>query len=147
MTKQNHRNDQLAMIHIAKKELGLDDDTYRAVISQISNGRTQSSRDLDYGERNKILEHFKGRGWKKAAPKAAKTRPLATDDQSKKIRALWLDLHASGALRDSSENALASYVMRQTGVNALQWLNTHQASQVIEALKKWLRRVESKVTA
>jgi len=137
-----NRNNQLAMIHIAKKELGLDDDTYRDIVRLVSNGRESSAGNLDYAERNKLLDHFKARGFKNSPAKNAKTRPLATDDQSKKIRALWLELHSFGAVRNSSEAALATYVKRQTGVNALQWLNTHQASQVIEALKKWVARVE-----
>lgn len=137
-----HRNNQLAMIHIACNQLSLDEETYRSIIRMMSNGRTDSSAQLDYAERNKLLEHFKSRGFKTAPAKNAKTRPLATDDQSKKIRALWLELHSFGAVRNSSEAALATYVKRQTGVNALQWLNTQQASQVIEALKKWVARVE-----
>jgi len=137
-----HRNNQLAMIHIAKKELGLDDDTYRAVISQASNGRTNSAGDLDYAERNKLLEHLKGRGWKNKAPKPQQTRALATDDQSRKIRALWLELKELGGIENSSEAALAAFVKRLTNVNALQWLSTAQASMVIESLKKWVSRVD-----
>lgn len=140
----NNRNNQLAMIHIAKKDLGLDDDTYRDIVRLVSNGRESSAGSLDYAERRKLLEHFESRGWKNKPAKNAKTRPLATDDQSKMIRGLWIELFNLGAIANSSEAALAAFVKRQTGVNALQWLNSYQASQVIESLKKWVARVERK---
>lgn len=138
------RNNQLAMIHIARNQLSLDEETYRSIIRMMSNGRTDSSAQLDYAERNKLLDHFKARGFKTAPAKNAKTRPLATDDQSKMIRGLWIELFNLGAIANSSEASLAAFVKRQTGVNALQWLNSYQASQVIESLKKWVARVERK---
>lgn len=140
-----NRNNQLAMIHIAKKQLGLDDDTYRDIVRLVSNGRESSAGELDYAERNKLLEHFKSRGFKNAPAKNAKTRPLATDDQSKMIRGLWIELFNLDAIDNSSEAALAAFVKRQSGVNASQWLNSYQASQVIESLKKWVARVERKL--
>ena len=79
---------------------------------------------------------------RKPAAKAKTTRKLADDDQSKMIRGIWIELHHLGAVRDSSETALASYVKRMTRVSALQWLDVKQAQLVIEALKKWRQRVE-----
>jgi phage gp16-like protein len=69
-------------------------------------------------------------------------RRLADDTQSRKIRSLWLELHEDGIVLDPSEASLAAYVKRQTGVEALQWLDGKQATQVIEALKQWRKRVK-----
>lgn len=69
------------------------------------------------------------------------TRSLADDAQSKKIRALWLDMAETGIVKNPSEAALAAYVKRLTGVDTLQWLSTEQASTVIETLKKWQKRM------
>lgn len=44
-------------------------------------------------------------------------------------------------VRDASDKALRSFVQRQTGVKALEWLSTEQATAVIEALKAWHKRV------
>lgn len=66
--------------------------------------------------------------------------PLDSHPQSKKIRALWLEMAAAGVVRDSSEQALALWVKRETGISALRWLSNEQASSVIEKLKKWQRR-------
>jgi len=132
----------LAKIHVAKKQLGLDDDSYRAMLRSV--GGVESARDLSTPAANRVLRHLEDCGFKPAPKssggKTASDRPLARDEQSRKIRALWLALHAIGAVRNSSEAALAAYVKRQTGIEALQWLDGRQASQVVEALKKWEAR-------
>jgi len=71
----------------------------------------------------------------------ATDRPQAADDQSKMMRGLWLELHDLGYVRDASEAALMAWVKRETGVAALQWLNTKQAQTTIEKLKQWRQRV------
>lgn len=133
------RREELAKIHIGKKDLNLSDEIYRDILWQA--GRVESSADLDWRGRQAVLDRFKELGWKPAPARKAKApRKLAADPQSKKIRALWLELFNAGKVRDSSEAALASYVKRMTNVAALQWLSSAQASLVIEALKKWLAR-------
>lgn len=126
------RRRDLAAIHVAKKQLGMEDDTYRAMLWSI--GRVRSAGDLDFAGRRAVLDHLKACGFRN-------TRPQARDPQSRKVRALWLDLKGLGALRDASEGALASYVERVTGVKALQWLSGAQASHVIEQLKAWKKRI------
>ena len=133
------RNNELAMIHIAKQQLGMDDDTYRDMLWTVA--RVRSSAGLDWQGRKKVLDHLKARGFKVTASKTKpQSRALADDPQSKKIRELWLVLHSSGKVKNPSEAALAAFVKRLTGVEALQWLTSAQASTVIEALKKWLAR-------
>lgn len=112
----------------------MEDDTYRDMLWSVA--RVRSAGDLDHAGRKAVLDHLKACGFNRRTPTAA-------DPTSKKIRALWLRLKAGGALRDPSEKALASYVERQTGVKALQWLSSDQASTVIESLKAWGRRLEA----
>ena len=54
------RNSELAAIHCAKKELGLDDDTYRDMLWSIA--RVRSAGDLDWTGRKRVLDHLKSRG-------------------------------------------------------------------------------------
>ncbi|OLZ62767.1 regulatory protein GemA, partial [Chromobacterium violaceum] len=68
------------------------------------------------------------------------SRPLAQDEQHKKIRALWLFLYQIGVVKNPAESALAAYVKRITGRDAMQWLAGDQLEQVIESLKKWAMR-------
>lgn len=126
---------EIQLIKIAQKQLGMDDATYRAMLWSVA--RVKSSTELDFAGRKKVLDHLQACGFKRTRPLQ---RKLADDPQSKKMRALWLELHAAGKVRNPSETALAAFVKRQTGRDALQWLNGAEASRVIEELKKWLAR-------
>lgn len=132
----------IKLIHVARRELHMDDDTYRLMLAGMKglDGAT-STADLSVPKLLRVLEQLKQKGFK-VRPNTKAKRPLADDEQSKKIRALWLTLHDMGAVRDPSEAALAKYVLRMTKVAALQWLNAAQASQVIENLKQWMGRVQ-----
>lgn len=133
-TRYADQKRDIQLIHIAKQQLGMDDETYRAMLWSVA--RVKSSTELDFAGRKKVLDHLKACGFKVVR----QSRKLADDPQSKMIRALWLQLHAAGKVRNPSETALAAFVTRQTKVDALQWLSSEQASAVIEELKKWLAR-------
>ena len=125
------------LIHVARRDIGMDEETYRSVLLSITGKASASS--LGILQLEQVLAHMKKCGFKVRTNR--QLRPLAGDAQSKKIRALWLDLHQAGAVRNASEEALAAFVKRMTGIDALQWLDSGQASQVIEELKKWKNRV------
>lgn len=129
----------IKLIHVAKRDLKLDDDTYRHLLCETT--KKESTRDMSVPQLERVLATLKARGFV-VKSKQAGTRAQAKDPQSKKIRQLWLQLKMLNALNDSSEAALAAYVKCITGVAALQWLNSQQASLVIETLKKWLIRLE-----
>jgi phage gp16-like protein len=134
----------IKLIHVARRELGMDDETYRLMLANTKGlGGATSSAVLSVPKLLLVLEQLKQRGFKVRPNKKAK-RPIADDDQSKKIRALWLVLHEMGAVRDPSEAALVKFVRGMTKVAALQWLSVAQASQVIENLKQWQQRVAAK---
>lgn len=137
MQNKDKRTKLIQLIHIAKAKLGMDDATYRAILADI--GNASSSTKMTVSELEQVLEHFKKCGFK-LVPKNKVNLPLTTDPQSKKIRALWLELHNKGIVRDSSEFALAKMVKRLTGVESLKWITSDQASMVIESLKQWLNR-------
>jgi len=142
VTAAKRRLSDLAKIHIAKKDLGMDDDDYRAMLQNIAG--VGSSADLSIHGRSKVLHHLESNlGWKpKPQARKARQKITATTPVDRKIRALWLDLANAGAVRDRSEKALASYVKRQTGIDRLDWLSSKQAERVIEALKQWVARIE-----
>jgi len=144
------RQSLIRLIHVAKRDLALDDDTYRTMLLTVTG--KDSSAGLSIPQLERVLAHMKAHGFKvrhKSPPDRPRnsrhspgglSRPIAQDAQSKKIRALWLSLHDMGAVRDGSEAALAAYVKRITHIDALQWLDADQASLVIETLKKWQAR-------
>jgi len=134
-----HRNGLISKIHIARKDLGLDEIAYRACLATATGGK-ESCIDMHEGELQRVVEYFQNKGWQPKPPTKARAKQLASAPQHKKIRALWLALADAGVVRDRGEPALRSYVRRQTGVSALQWLTPEQAGSVIESLKNWCQR-------
>jgi phage gp16-like protein len=141
------------LIHVARGDLAkrrpFDEDDYRALLARTT-GKT-SCDDLDVSELEKVMKAFRALGFKvrhkkRAVGRGAKTaptgvsRPLDQWPMASKLRALWLELHAKGIVRDPSEAALAAWTRREFGVDALQWLTGEQASKAIERLKQWGKR-------
>lgn len=144
--KKDTRSADLAMIHIAKKALGLDDETYRSMLFTVAH--VNSSKELDYAGRLKILTHLKACGWKQKPPVKAKQKsPLAGEPQQKMIRGLWLELHSKGIVLDPSEKAISRFINNQTRIERIEWISTSQASSIIERLKSWLDRANKKVSS
>ena len=144
------RQADLQKIHIAKKQLGLSEDDYRAAVLSASKGKTDSAGDLDAQGRTALLSHFKRAGFKPRKPASKSRQPAKPDvpigddrDQVKKIRSLWIELHEFGAVRNSSEAGLAAYVKRIKGKEHPKFLDIDEASDVIEQLKKWLDRTRT----
>lgn len=138
MDDSGQKRSDLAKIHIARKELAMTEDAYRLMLQSVA-GVTSSAKLSDRG-RAKVLNRLRQLGWKPKSNFGAHGRVTASEPQDKKIRKLWLDLAEIGVVRDRSEHALGRYVKRQTGVDALDWLDTRQAEKVIEALKAWRKR-------
>jgi phage gp16-like protein len=136
---------QIKKIHCLKGALNLDDDTYRLLLSGYG-AKSSKDRAFTFAKADELLKDLEGKAvaagaWEKRKPASkARAKKLADDPQSKKIRQLWIELHQVGKVKNPAESALLAYVKRMTGVNALQWLSSRQASTVIEALKQWLER-------
>ena len=140
----------IKLIHVAKGQLMMADNDYRTLLANASRGKI-SSKALTVAELETVLRHMKALGFViTTRAQAASGKPdlpvraaaAGVDGQIKKIRALWLDLHRLGAVRNPSEMALAKFCRRQTGVDYHGWLGTDKASDVIEHLKQWKQRVE-----
>jgi phage gp16-like protein len=128
------RNTLLARIHIGKKALGLDDETYRDVLERVTGQR--SSAGLNDAKRQKVIDELVRLGWKNAL----KRRPQSKKRYVRKIFALWGALKRDGIWRDKRTQSLIKFVRDMTGVDDPEWLEYHQASKVIEALKKMQER-------
>ncbi|WP_448511732.1 gp16 family protein [Photorhabdus laumondii] len=133
----------IQLIHIARSDLKLDEDTYRQML--LSETGKASTREMDIPQLTRVLEAMKTRGFKiKSFRKSKTSHPLDSHPQSKKIRALWLEMASIGIVRNGSEQALAHWIKRKTNIDGLQWLDSDQASSIIEKLKKWQNRVTRK---
>lgn len=136
--------ERIKLIHVGKRDLGLDDESYRAMLEGLT-GKS-SSKDMEPRELDQVIDRMVSLGFEPRAGRNGKpARKLADDPQSKMIRALWLKLADMGEVRNPSEDALNAFVRRQTSRDRLEWINTTQASNVIEALKAWVVRAGGEV--
>ena len=139
---RNARTHLIRLIHVARRDLDMADDTYRALVAQLAGGK-QSSADCTVLELERIIAHLEKAGFRVRKPKAvqpAERRPLATDPESKKLRAVWLLLHQIGVTHSDTEASLAAYVKRMTGVDDLHFTRPGDKYRAIEGLKAWAAR-------
>ena len=146
-TPVDNRKKQYTLLQVGKAALGWDDEFYYGIWlpmqgATLKNGK-YSATTLSIGQLFHAVDAMKKAGFKVKSPAVngnVKNRALADDAQSKKIRALWLEMHNQGIVKNPSEASLCAYVKRMMKVDALQWLSTAQASVLIESLKKWQAR-------
>lgn len=140
MSRYTIRRAELAAIHVAKKQLRLDDDTYRALLVGLTG--LDSSAKMNTYQRRLVIEHLRKKGFEKRPGAGAGPSKFVylSDAQLRMVRGLWIDLARAGAVRDSSELALNHFVKRMTGIETLSWLTPEAANKVIEALKSWSAR-------
>lgn len=143
MTK---RDPLLAQIHIAKKELKLAEEDYRAIILRISNGRTDSSGACTDAQRRQLIEEMKRLGWTGGKPNQQKQPARKKSDKAhvRKVFAIWGDMCRASIPHDPTRAALVSFVKKMTGIDDPEWLNPTQANKVTEALKAWRERETKK---
>lgn len=132
----NARQRLIKLIHVARRELSMDEPTYRTLLQ--SAGKADSASKMAVPALLAVLERLQKSGFV-IRPKAGDRRQVINPDASK-VRALWLFLHALGAVRDPSEKALAAYVMRIAKVDDLRWARGDAITALIETLKKWAMR-------
>jgi len=132
IARPDERRRDLAKIHMAVQALGWDDGTYRDVLFTVTG--CKSSAMLDITGRQRFLAHLQACGWRPTG--GGKADPLLG-----KLRALWIGLHACGAVTDRSDRALDAWVHRESGVRSARWLKPGQARLLIERLKQWSGRV------
>ena len=95
----------LVKIHLAKKQLGLDDDTYRAMLYSVAG--VQSSKDLSVDGVKDVLRHMERSGFKPTRhkrPKVAGNRAA----QIRKIEALLTDAGRPWAYLDGMIKRICS---------------------------------------
>ncbi len=129
----------LAKVHIAKKDLALADDDYRAILARVT-GRS-SSRDCTERQLEAVLAEFRRLGW---MPKKGKGGSGFDKPHVRKIYALWKEAGIVGAVDNASKEALRAFVQRQTGKSTPEFCTPPDANKVTEALKAMIRRVEGR---
>mgnify|MGYP003646503346 FL=1 len=126
----------LAMIHVARRELCLDDDSYRDALQRATGRR--SAKGLSPVQCKAVVDELSRLGFKPASKRPGKGLP---GTYGKKAQALWIALYNLGAVGDRRDSALLAFIKHQTGLERAEWLrDAGQGAAVVEALKSWCGR-------
>jgi hypothetical protein len=132
------RGAELAKIHIAKKQLGLDDEAYELMVWEVSryfrpDFPVTSSGDMTSAERKALLQKMQSMGAHSGPPKGEK--PIFGDSNEPHVRkryACAYQLNRDGAIAPSNPARwLRKFVKRLTGVEVPRWLTPLDCNKVI----------------
>lgn len=138
-----NKNPLLAKVHIAKKELCLSDDEYRAILVRLFD--KDSAGKLRYGQLNDLINHFKTLGWKPKTKGTKTHRPTAQKPMVRMVYVLWGELFKAGKVKEARPDKFVQSFTRRSKkyspeVSAAEWLDNQQLYAIIEALKSWCIR-------
>lgn len=128
---------QIALIHVAKKQLGLDEDAYRDILRRW--GGMESSADLDQVRFHMVMMRFEQLGFRSTWTKRTfgdRHGSMASAAQIGFIRDMWEKYDQD----DADEKHLNAWLERFHHVSALRFLSAQKAQAVIMALKAMVAR-------
>jgi len=134
MAKDTRRTD-LAKIHIAKKQLGMDEDTYREMLRSVAG--VDSAGKLTAAGRRKVLDHLAAAGFagkKKDYPGRPKMRGLG--DAAGLMRRIEACLAEAGRPW-AYVHGMAKHMF---GVDRVQWCDADELRKIVAALMIDARR-------
>lgn len=149
MKQANHKSKQakppegrrrdLAKIHIAKKQLGLDDQTYREMLHNVAG--VESAADLDRRGRSKLLGHLRNIGFRsthKSAKASGMHIPAAWDraPMTSKIGAILAELKLPWGYADG-------IAKRMFKVDKMRWLERNQLHKLVAVLVYMQKRAKA----
>lgn len=126
---------KIALVQVARKQLGLSDEDYRALL--LNHGGVTGSKHLDARGFDAVMERFAQLGFvSQRATQGGRPRVnRATPAQVQLIRDLWVELTVTG-----TEQGLRRWLDRHWGVSSVEFLTPRGAGRVIGALRKWQAR-------
>lgn len=127
------RSKIIQLIHIAKSQIGLSDENYRAVLE--STAKKTSCSEMTLFELNEVLKAMKKLGFK---VKKLETREEeigwdASKAQMDYIKGMW-----ERVARDKSDRALYKFIKRITGADHPRFMTAKDSQKVIIALRKMM---------
>ncbi|MBX9868180.1 MAG: regulatory protein GemA [Burkholderiaceae bacterium] len=126
-TADQLRLSDIKKIHIAKKDLAMDDATYRALLLRVT-GKT-SSKDCSPRDRQLLLEEFVRLGFKVKAKKAGRSLPQVAPERMprmRKIEALLAEAKRPWSYLDP--------IIKNLKRSSIQFCDEEDLSKIIAAL-------------
>ena len=126
---------QLSLLHAGRRQLGLSDGDYRAILMEAAGAA--SARDLDTDGLAAVVRRFEAMGFTLRGPRRYGPRAgMASDAQIARLRALWAQ-YTAGAGDDAS---LGTWLARTFQVSHVRFLRMSVARQAITALQSMVAR-------
>lgn len=126
---------KIGLLHVARKQLGLSEGEYRAIL--LGQGGCDSSADLDEDGFQRVIDYMNALGFRSTWTKQTYGhRPgMASPKQVELIRDLW---RKYAGVED--EAGLNAWLARSHRVSALRFVDSTKARAVITALKAMAAR-------
>lgn len=130
-------NKEKALIHVAKKQLGMTEEDYRGLLASVG---AASSRDLTPGQFDALLQRLEAAGFEvrrshRSARRSGMHRTVGRDRQAcvDKIGAILADMELPWGYADGMARNMF-------GVDMLRFCNAEQTHKVMQALIVFQRR-------
>lgn len=127
------RSKIIQLIHVARSQIGLSEEDYRAVLE--STAGKSSCSEMTVSELEQVLDAMKKLGFKfkKLETKEIEIGWDASKKQMDYIKGMW-ELVA----RDKSDRALYKFISRITGADHPRFMSASDSQKVIIALRKMM---------
>lgn len=131
---RDHRNTDLAKIHVARKQLGMTEDDYRAMLW--TQGRVKTSSDLDHAGRQRVLDHLKACGFKPVASAKPKrpARPAPSVDALPLVRRIRAQLISLDRKPDEYADGIAKQMLGDEAPKFFEWCHVRDLDRISQAL-------------
>jgi len=128
-----------AIIRVAKQQVGMSDDDYRALLSRHTGQETAKALNPDTFKR--LMAHFEALGFRSTAAKkdAAKRGGKASEAQMQKINKLWAEF-TDGT---GTASGLRHWMEKRGYGASVTWLESETARKVIAALSNMVSRTRN----
>ncbi len=133
MKGKNGRSKIIQLIHIAKSQIGLSDEDYRAVLE--STAKKTSCSEMTLSELNDVLRAMRKLGFR---VKRTETREEELGWDTSKAQMDYIKGMWGRVARDKSDRALYKFIKRITGADHPRFMRSVDSQKVILALRKMM---------
>lgn len=120
----------LAKIHIAKQQLGLDDETYRALLARVAGVR--SAKELNPRQVGAVLREFERLGFqpKPSTKRTSRAKPNPAAERKALVGKIEAQLAEAGRAWAYAD----AMALRMFNVAQVEWCNPDQLRRLVAAL-------------
>lgn len=133
----------IAIINIAKTQLGMQEPDYRALLKRTTG--VDSLKAMSERQKLTVIAEMKRLGFK--MKRGNKTIPTSPKPYIRLIHALWKSCARHGVISDGSRKALRAFVKARSPKEDPDFLTYDEASPIIEALKAMEARASREAVA